>query len=61
MRRTQKIRLAFWWAHVRHSLSELIVTSPVANDVLRRIGRGRWPAYALDRFGLRTPLTISRT
>lgn len=36
-RRRQQIRLAFCWAHVRRKFFELVDTSPVATEVLRRI------------------------
>jgi transposase len=36
-RRRQQIRLAFCWTHVRRKFFELVDTSPVATEVLRRI------------------------
>jgi len=38
-RRRQQVVLAFCWAHVRRKFYELAPTSPVAEDVLRRIAK----------------------
>ena len=43
-RRRQQISLAFCWAHVRRKFYELANSSPVATEVLRRIGQ----LYAIE-------------
>ena len=68
-RRGQQLSLAFCWSHVRRKFYDLAASSPVATEILRRIAmlyaiedevRGCAAEHAMDRRGLRTPLTMCR-